>query len=66
MSFWSKVGDALKGAAGQAWDVLEEAKELAVEYRGKDDDFLRHKTRSGTASQKMAAAKVLKERGLVG
>ena len=43
--------------------ISRKIKELTEEYYDEDDEFLIKKFKRGTAPQKMAAAKVLKERG---
>jgi hypothetical protein len=63
MGFWSTVGDIAKGMAAKAAELPQEINELAEKYRREDDDFLKNKYRNGSAVQKIAAAKILKERG---
>ena len=63
MGFWETVGGLAKGAADKMAVVSQEAKVLAEDYRGENDDYLKRKLRSGSMAEKIAASKVLKERG---
>lgn len=63
MGFWSAVGDIAKGAAENVAATTQKANALAEDYRGEDDDYLKRKFKNGGVAEKMAAAKVLKERG---
>jgi hypothetical protein len=63
MGFWSTVGDIAKGAADTMATRAKEAEVLAEDYRREDDDYLKRKLKNGGMAEKMAAAKVLKERG---
>ncbi|WP_374491750.1 hypothetical protein [Brachymonas sp.] len=63
MGFWSSVGNVAKSVAGRVEAAGQEANVIAEDYRQEDDDYLKRKLRSGKATEKMAAAKVLKERG---
>lgn len=70
MSFWSTVGKVALGTAkvakGAAEKMAEQAREiemLADEYRLEEDDFLKRKFKKGRKTEKMAAYRVLKERG---
>ena len=42
---------------------IKEIKELTEEYYDEDDDYLIKKLKRGTMQQRVAAGKVLKERG---
>ncbi len=63
MGFWSSVGNIAKGAVDSVVEKANEADELAQEYRGEDDDYLKRKFKIGGTAERFAAAKVLKERG---
>ena len=63
MGFWSTVGGLAKGAAENVQVKITEANVLAEDYRREDDDYLKEKVKRGRPIEKMAAAKVLKERG---
>ena len=63
MGFWSTLGNAAKGAADRMAVASQEANVLAEEYRREDDEYLKRKLKNGNFTQKMAATKVLKERG---
>jgi hypothetical protein len=63
MGFWDSVGKAAVAVGKGIADTSREAHELADEYRSESDDFLKNKFRNGTVAQKMAAGKILKERG---
>lgn len=63
MGFWSTVGGIAKGAADQMAATSQEAAALAEDYRREDDDFLKKKLKNGGVAQKLAASKILKERG---
>jgi hypothetical protein len=63
MGFWSTVGNIAKGAVDQMAATSQEAEALAEDYRREDDDYLKRKLKSGSMAQKIAASKVLKERG---
>lgn len=63
MGFWSTVGNLAKGAMDQMETTRHEADALAEDYRREDDDFLKRKLKNGSMAQKMAATKILKERG---
>lgn len=62
MGFWSAVR-YVKGAADHMAATTQEAEALAEDYRREDDDYLKRKLKSGALAQKIAASKVLKERG---
>jgi hypothetical protein len=63
MGFWDNVGKAAVAVGKGIADTGREANELAEGYRSESDDFLKGKFRNGTMAQKMAAGKILKERG---
>lgn len=63
MGFWSTVGGLAKGAVEGMAATTEEAKLIAEDYRREDDEFLKRKLRSGSMAEKMAATRILKERG---
>lgn len=63
MSFWSTVGGLAKGAADRMSVTSQEAQVLAEDYRSENDDYLKTQLKKGTLAQKMAATKILKERG---
>ena len=63
MGFWDTVGSIAKDAKDTVVETSRKIKELTEEYYDEDDEFLIKKFKRGTAPQKMAAAKVLKERG---
>lgn len=66
MGFWSTVGGLAKGAADSMAVTAAKAEVLAEEYREEDTDYLKRKVKdSRSMVEKMAAAKVLKERGVV-
>ena len=63
MGFWDTVGNLAKGTANAVVETLKEIKELTEEYYDEDDDYLIKKLKRGTMQQRVAAGKVLKERG---
>lgn len=63
MGFWSTVGKLAKGAADKMDTASLEVTALAEGFRHEDDDFLKDKLKRGSSTQKLAATKVLKERG---
>jgi hypothetical protein len=63
MGFWSTVGNIAKGASDRIAATAQEAEALAEDYRREDDDYLKRKLKSSNMAQKLAASKVLKERG---
>ena len=63
MSFWSTVGSVAAGAAKKAGETVREVEALANDYRSESTEFLQQKLNRGTSVQKLAASKVLKERG---
>ncbi|MEI6745188.1 MAG: hypothetical protein WCL34_04450 [Methylococcaceae bacterium] len=63
MGFWDSVGNAAKGAIDTIERNNADAEELIGRYQREDDDFLKEKLRSGNYAQKIAATKLLKERG---
>lgn len=66
MGFWDSVGNAAKGAINSLEEHNAEVKELANRYQREDFDFLKEKFKFGSATQKIAACQVLKERGYDG
>ncbi|WP_310632220.1 hypothetical protein [Paraburkholderia sp.] len=63
MGFWDSVGKAAVAVGKGIAETGREANELADQYRSESDDFLKNKFRNGSMPQKMAASKILKERG---
>lgn len=63
MGFWSTVGSVAKGAAEKMNETTQKALELAEDYRNENDEFLKRKLKDGNMAEKMAASKILKERG---
>lgn len=63
MGFFSLVGSIVKDTVKGVSEKNKKAIAIADEYRGKDDAFLRNKYKSGRIEEKMAAGKVLKEKG---
>ena len=63
MGFWSTVGNIAKGAADKMAATSQEAEVLGEDYRREDDDYLKRKLKNGSMAQKLAATRVLKERG---
>jgi len=63
MGFWSAVGNMAQNAMQKTREANEEADVLADDYRGEDDDFLKRKLQSGRVAERLAATRVLKERG---
>ena len=64
MGFWDKVGSVAKGAMNSIEAHNAEVHELTGRFRDEDESWLRRKLTNGSTAEKMAAAKVLKERGL--
>ncbi|TXH96583.1 MAG: hypothetical protein E6Q75_07075 [Rheinheimera sp.] len=63
MGFWSSVGSIAKGAVDSLAEASKEAEGLTADYRRENDDYLKRKVQSGRMAEKMAATKILKERG---
>ena len=63
MGFWSSVGNVAKGVADNMAETSEKGRILAEDFRRESDDYLKKKLKTGSMSEKMAAAAVLKERG---
>lgn len=63
MGFWSTVGNIAQGAGDRIAATAQEAEALAEDYRREDDDYLKRKLKGSNVAQKLAASKVLKERG---
>jgi hypothetical protein len=63
MGFWSTVGKIGKATVEHASKVNQEAKSNIGKYEQKDDGYVKDKLKSGNISEKMAAARVLKNRG---
>ncbi len=63
MGFWDTVGGLAKGAVANIEKTNTEASVLAEDYRNQDDDYVKRKLKSGSMAEKLAATKVLKERG---
>lgn len=63
MGFFSTVGSIAKGAVGSVKDMADKAEALAEGYRRESDDYLKRKMKGGSSVERIAAAKVLKERG---
>lgn len=63
MGFWSSVGSATKELGEKVKETTTEANALAEDYRRENDEWLKNKLKNGNFTQKMAATKILKERG---
>jgi hypothetical protein len=58
-----QVGSITKGASEKIATTAQEANALVEDYRGEDDDYLKRKFKGNNMAQKIAASRVLKERG---
>lgn len=63
MSFFSTIGGIAKSVADTTEATLQKANTLSEDYRRENDDYLKRKLQSGSIAEKMAASKILKERG---
>lgn len=62
MSFWSTVGNVAKTVGKEIVKKTEEARDLSDRWEDKSDSFLDDKKKSGSAVEKMAASRALKNR----
>ena len=63
MGFWGTLGKAASAVGNAAKDHFEKVNSLAEDYEHESDDYVKRKFQNGSATEKMAAAKVLKARG---
>lgn len=63
MSFWSTIGNVAKDAGRSVAQTTQQAQDYIIEWQDKDDSFLMRKGASGTMAEKMAANKILRDRG---
>lgn len=63
MSFWSTIGNVAKDVGKGIANTSQQAQNYIAEWQDKDDSFLMRKGASGTMAEKMAANKILRDRG---
>ncbi|QDA56454.1 hypothetical protein [Thermomonas aquatica] len=63
MGFWSTVGKVARAGVEHANKMNQDAKNNVQKYEQEDDGYVKEKFKSGTTTEKMAAARVLKSRG---
>jgi len=63
MGFWDSVGKAAAGVGSAIAENDRKVSEYAESYQSESDDYLKRKLKGGNMAEKMAATKVLKERG---
>lgn len=63
MGFFDTLGKAVAAGSAKLKETQEETNRIYEEYQTKSDSALRSLARGGSIARRMAAMKVLKERG---